>query len=57
MTTWDRQDRPLAKEFQKIPEGRRPARSHRRLEPAPADIGIVIPDEWAKPHGDYSHLA
>jgi hypothetical protein len=55
MTTWDRQDKPLARDFKKI--------SHivSRLDltgvvPAPADIAIVIPDEWAKPHGDFSHF-
>jgi hypothetical protein len=55
MTTRDRQDKPLAKEFEKF------SRVARRLDltglvPAPADIGIVIPDEWAKPHGDFSHF-
>ncbi len=55
MTTWDRQDKPLAREFKKI------SQIVSRLDltgiaPAPADIGIVIPDEWAKPHGDFSHF-
>ncbi len=55
MTTWDRQDKPLAQEFKKF--------SHvtgqldmTGITPAPADIGIVIPDEWAKPHGDFSRF-
>lgn len=26
------------------------------LSPAAADVGIVIPDEWEKPHGDFSHF-
>src|SRR5437867_1951120 len=26
------------------------------IAPALADIGIVIPDEWAKAHGDFSHF-
>src|SRR5207245_10309491 len=26
------------------------------IVPAPADIVIVIPDDWAKPHGDVSHF-
>ena len=26
------------------------------LAPAPAQAAFVIPDEWAKPHGDFSHL-
>jgi hypothetical protein len=55
MTTWDRQDKPLAREFKKI------SQLVARLDlngiaPAPADIAIVIPDEWAKPHGDFSHF-
>lgn len=55
MTTWDRLDKPLAKEFKKF------SKVVSQLDltgitSAPADIGIVIPDEWAKPHGDFSHL-
>jgi endo-1,4-beta-mannosidase len=55
MTTWDRQDKPLAREFKRF------ASVVAQLDltgiaPAPADIGIVIPDEWAKIHGDFSHL-
>jgi len=55
MTTWDRQDKPLAREFKKISQ----LVSHLDLAgiaPAPADIAIVIPDEWVKPHGDYSRF-
>jgi len=53
MTTWDRQDKPLAREFKKI------SRIIGQLDltgvsPAPAEVGIIIPDEWAKPHGDLS---
>jgi endo-1,4-beta-mannosidase len=55
MTTWDRQDKPLAREFKKF------AQVVSKLDlagiaPARADVGIVIPDEWAKPHGDFSHF-
>jgi len=55
MTTWDRQDKPLAREFKKF------ARAVGRLDltglsPAAADVGIIIPHEWAKPHGDFSHF-
>jgi len=55
MITWDRQDKPLAREFKKI------SQVVSRLDltgvaPAPADIAIVIPDEWVKPHGDYSRF-
>ncbi len=55
MTTWDRQDRPLATEFKKF------AQVVKKLDltgirPTPADAAIVVPDEWAKPHGDFSHF-
>lgn len=55
MVTWDRQDKPLAREFKKF------SQVVSRLDltgiaPAPADIGIVIPDEWAKVHGDFSRM-
>lgn len=53
MTTWDRQDKPLAREFKKISQvvGQLDLIG---IAPAPADIGIVIPDEWSKAHGDFS---
>lgn len=55
MVTWDRQDKPLAREFKKF------SQVVSRLDltgisPAPAEISIVIPDEWAKVHGDFSHM-
>jgi endo-1,4-beta-mannosidase len=55
MTTWDRQDKPLAREFKKI------SQIVARLDlagvaPAPSEVGIVIPDEWSKPQGDYSRF-
>jgi len=55
MTTWDRQDKPLAREFKKFSEvvGRLDLTG---LSSAPADVAIIIPDEWAKPHGDFSHF-
>ncbi len=55
MTTWDRKDKPLAREFRKFSQ----VTSHldlTEISPASADIAIVVPDEWAKPHGDFSHL-
>jgi endo-1,4-beta-mannosidase len=55
MTTWDRQDKPLAREFKKFSQIVSQL-DLTGIAPAPADIGIVIPDEWAKPHGDFSHL-
>jgi endo-1,4-beta-mannosidase len=55
MTTWDRQDKPLAREFKKISQvfGQLDLTG---IAPAAADIGIVIPDEWSKAHGDFSHF-
>jgi endo-1,4-beta-mannosidase len=55
MTTWDRQDKPLAREFRRFSqlvaqldlEG---------LAPAPAEAALLVPEEWAKPHGDFSRL-
>jgi len=55
MTTWDRQNKPLADEFTKISQ----IVSQLDLTgivPAPADVAIVIPDEWSKAHGDFSHF-
>src|SRR5437773_956898 len=55
MTSWDRQDKPLAREFKKFSEvvGQLDLTG---IAPAPADIGIVIHDEWAKAHGDFSYF-
>ena len=55
MTTWDRQDKPLAREFKKISQvvGQLDLTG---IAPAPADIGIVMPDEWSKAHGDFSRF-
>jgi hypothetical protein len=55
MTTWDRQDKPLALEYQKF------SRILGQLDltgvvPSAADIALIVPDEWSKPHGDFSHL-
>ncbi len=55
MTTWDRHDKPLAREFKRFSQ----VVSHLDLSglaPAPADVAIVIPDEWAKVHGDFSRM-
>ncbi|MGD0793894.1 MAG: beta-galactosidase [Terriglobales bacterium] len=55
MTTWDRQDKPLGTEFKRFSKivGQLDLAN---VSPAPAEIAIVIPDEWAKPHGDFSHF-
>ncbi len=55
MTTWDRQDKPLAREFRKFSQvvGKLDLTG---IAPAPADIAIVIPDEWARPRGDFSRF-
>ena len=55
MTTWDRQDKPLAREFKKISQvvGQLDLTG---LSPAPAEIGVIIPDEWAKIHGRFFAL-
>ncbi len=55
MTTWDRQDKALAVEFKKFSKivGQLDLE---KVAPAPAEIAVVIPDEWAKPHGDFSRF-
>ncbi len=54
ITTWDRRDRPQAVEFRRFAQV--VARMDLSgMEPAPADAGIVVTDEWSKPHGDFSH--
>ena len=55
MTTWDRQDKALAREFKKFAQVVKQL-DLQGLAPAAAEAAIVIPDEWAKPHGDFSHL-
>ena len=55
MTTWDRQDKPLAREFKRF-SGIVAQLDLAGITPAPADVGIVIPDEWAKVHGDFSRM-
>jgi hypothetical protein len=54
ITTWDRQDRPQATEFKKF-EQLVARMDLTGIEPAPADAGIIVPDEWSKPLGDFSH--
>ncbi|MEW5960934.1 MAG: beta-galactosidase [Chloroflexota bacterium] len=55
LTTWDRQDRPAGEELRTFSqilaqldlEG---------IEPAPAEAALLVPYEWAKPHGDFARL-
>jgi len=55
MTTWDRQNKPLANEFKKISQVVAQL-DLAGIAPAPSELGIVIPDEWAKIHGDFSQF-
>jgi endo-1,4-beta-mannosidase len=55
MTTWDRQDKPLATEFRKFSKitGQLDLTD---MRPAPAEAAILIPSEWARTHGDFSRF-
>jgi endo-1,4-beta-mannosidase len=55
MTTWDRQDKPLATEFKKFSKIVSQL-DLTNLSPSPAEIAIVIPGEWARTHGDFSRF-
>jgi len=55
MTTWDRQDKPLAREFRNFSKVMAQL-DLTGLKPAAAEAAVVIPDEWAKVHGDFSRL-
>jgi len=55
LTTWDRQDRPRGKvlrDFSKVLA----QMDFTGLRPAPGEAALVVPHEWAKPHGDFSHF-
>jgi len=55
LTTWDGKERPAAgmfKDFEAIV-----ARMDLSgIEPALADAGIIVPNEWSKPYGDFSRF-
>jgi endo-1,4-beta-mannosidase len=55
LTTWEGKERPSAtmfEEFEKVV-----ARLDLTgIEPAPAEAGIIVPHEWSKPRGDFSHF-
>ncbi len=55
LTTWDRKDRPQGKQLRNFSQmlGQMNLDS---LEPEQPTAGIIVPHEWAKPHGDFSHL-
>ena len=55
LTTWEGKDRPSAKMFKEFEDtvGRLDLSG---IEPAPAEAGIIVPDEWSKPHGDFSRF-
>ena len=55
LTTWERKDRPRGVEFRQFTQ----VASRMDLtgiEPAAPEAGIIVPDEWAKPHGDFSRV-
>ena len=55
LTTWEGKERPAAKmiqDFEKIVGGL----ELDALQAVPAEAGIVVPYEWSKPYGDYSHF-
>jgi endo-1,4-beta-mannosidase len=55
MTTWDRQDRPRGREYRKLSQVLAQM-DMTGVTPALADVGIIVPYEWEKPHGDFSHF-
>jgi endo-1,4-beta-mannosidase len=55
IVTWDRKEKPAAKmldEFSKT-TGKMDLDG---IEPAPAEVGLLVPYEWSKPYGDASHF-
>lgn len=55
LTTWDRRDRPRGKEFKQFAAVLKQMDLN-GVEPAPPEAGIIVPNEWAKPHGDFSRF-
>jgi hypothetical protein len=55
LTTWDRQDRPAGIELRRF--SRVVAQMDLNgVEPEPANAAILVPHEWAKPHGDFARF-
>jgi hypothetical protein len=55
LTTWDGQDRPagaMLRSFNRMLE----RLDLDDIEPEPAQAALIVPHEWAKPHGDFSRL-
>jgi hypothetical protein len=55
LTTWDRRDRPagaMLREFNRLLE----QLDLDGILPEPAQAALIVPHEWAKPHGDFSRL-
>jgi len=55
LTTWEGKDRPSAQMFEDF-EKTVAQLDLAGIEPAPAEAGIIVPYEWSKPHGDFSHF-
>jgi endo-1,4-beta-mannosidase len=55
LTTWDRQDRPQGQELRRFSQILHQL-DLTGLEPEPATAAVIVPHEWAKPHGDFSRL-
>jgi endo-1,4-beta-mannosidase len=55
LTTWDRRDRPAGRELRGF--SRIVAQMDLdSIEPAPGEAALIVPHEWAKPHGDFSRF-
>ena len=55
LTTWEGKERPAGRTFEDFEKivGRLDLAG---IEPAPAQAGIIVPNEWSKPYGDESHF-
>jgi endo-1,4-beta-mannosidase len=55
LTTWEGKKRPSAsmlEDFEQVVA----KLDLTGIEPAPAEAAILVPNEWSKPHGDFSHF-
>jgi endo-1,4-beta-mannosidase len=55
LTTWEGKERPSARMFEDF-EKVVARLDLTGIEPAPAEAAILVPYEWSKPHGDFSHF-